>query len=290
MGRYYVIHQWCPRPATPFWAILPASVGRMGFLCDLRDAVGREVCFTGQYEAQETALVRQILRPGMTFVDVGANWGYYTLLGAHLVGDSGRVVSLEPHPLLYAWLELNVRRNRLAQVTTLRMAAAECERVLPLWSFAVSDGNYGLSRIGRHGAVETREQLGVPACDLDTILKRVGAQTVDLMKMDIEGAEGLAVAGLERALSAHRIRRLLLELHPAEPVGQGMSAADLVARLAAAGYAGWTIDHSAQVTRTTAYARDPRIERFLSPSDGTVPHDGWPHMLWTVCGEPPLIA
>ena len=54
---------------------MPADFGACCFQCDLRDGIMREVCLTGRYEPQETALLQQILQPGMTFVDVGANWG-----------------------------------------------------------------------------------------------------------------------------------------------------------------------------------------------------------------------
>ena len=69
---------------------LPWDAGGYWFECDPRDAIAREVCFTGRYEPQETALVRTILRPGMSFVDVGANWGYFTLLAAWLEWSDSR--------------------------------------------------------------------------------------------------------------------------------------------------------------------------------------------------------
>ena len=91
-GRYKAIHRLCRRPPSAFLMYMPEEMGGYAFHCDLRDGISREVCFTGYYEPQETALVRSILRPGMSFVDVGANWGYYTLLAANLVGSKGRVL------------------------------------------------------------------------------------------------------------------------------------------------------------------------------------------------------
>src|SRR3989442_13351056 len=79
------------RRVDPFWMHLPPDVGELAYACDLRDGLMREVYLTGRYEPQETALLRHLLRPGMTLVDVGANWGYFTLVGAHLVGASGCV-------------------------------------------------------------------------------------------------------------------------------------------------------------------------------------------------------
>src|SRR5262249_13205461 len=110
-GRYRAINCICHRPPPAFLTQMPEDLGGDSFECDLRDAISREVCFTGRYEPQETALVRSILRPGMSFVDVGANWGYFTLLAAHLVGKGGRVISLEPDPRLFPILQRNVTRN-----------------------------------------------------------------------------------------------------------------------------------------------------------------------------------
>src|SRR5512142_2823283 len=97
-GRYRAAHWIGRRVREPFWAALPADLGSLQFHCDLRDGLMREACLTGRYEPQETALLGRLLAPGMTFVDVGANWGYFTLVGAHLVGRAGRVISVEADP------------------------------------------------------------------------------------------------------------------------------------------------------------------------------------------------
>jgi len=82
-GRYRTANWLGHRSVDPFWGRLPEDLGRLFFQCDLRDHIMREVCFTGCYEPQETALLKLLLRPGMTVVDVGANWGYFSLAAAH---------------------------------------------------------------------------------------------------------------------------------------------------------------------------------------------------------------
>ena len=112
MGRFRLAalySQWNP---NPFWGRMSATVGGAWFRCNPRESISRaDVYFTGRYEPQETAILRELLKPGMTFVDVGANWGYFTLVGAHLVGPSGRVISLEPEPRLFRLLVSNVARK-----------------------------------------------------------------------------------------------------------------------------------------------------------------------------------
>src|SRR5438309_1583848 len=120
-GRYRAAN-WLGRyRGDPFWARLPPELGGLLFQCDLRDDMMREVCLTGRYEPQETTLLQHILRPGMTFVDVGTNWGYFTLAGAHLVGAGGRVVGVEADPRACRVLRTNLARNTLTQVTVPEM-------------------------------------------------------------------------------------------------------------------------------------------------------------------------
>jgi hypothetical protein len=109
-GRYHLANVLARFSPGPFRAHLPSDLGGAAFVCDLQDTISREVCFTGRYEPQETQLALRLLKPGMSVVDVGANWGYFSLVSAHCVGPTGRVLSLEPHPRLSSMLAENVVR------------------------------------------------------------------------------------------------------------------------------------------------------------------------------------
>src|SRR5688500_3774521 len=74
------------------------EIGGARFDCDLSELLSREVCFTGLYEPPVTRVFQRQLRPGGTAIDVGSNWGYFTLLAAAAVGTSGAVIALEPDP------------------------------------------------------------------------------------------------------------------------------------------------------------------------------------------------
>ena len=278
-GRYKAIRRLCRRPPSAFLMYMPEEMGGYAFHCDLRDAISREVCFTGFYEPQETALVRSILRPGMSFVDVGANWGYYTLLAASLVGSEGRVLSLEPDPRLFPLLQENVTGSELNQVTLVQMAAATEPGTLPLAGYAEDGSNYGISRIIADGS-EDKNVFQVSADSLDRILHQHGLLSIDLMKMDIEGAEAFAIAGLAESLAERKVKRLLLELHPAELAQHGMTVSAVIQKLNDAGYRAWTIDHSPAATRQTAYKREKNIKALLRPYNASEQYDSWPHQLW----------
>jgi FkbM family methyltransferase len=279
-GRYRVMNWIGRRSADPFWARMPADLGSLFFRCDLRDGIMREVCLTGRYEPQETALLQQILRPGMTFVDVGANWGYFTLCAAHLVGPTGRVVSIEVDPRACRTLKANIERNKLESVTALEMAASDASGVLRLHEYegrANESGNFGLT--GAEATGTPRRQFDVAASRLDDVLDRAGIEQVDLLKMDIEGAEARALSGLRRALADRRIKHLVLEVHPQYLRDQCTSAEQVVADLRSYGYRAWKIDHSPSAHRRSA-SREMDITSVLTPLSDTDDLGPWPHLLW----------
>ncbi len=287
LGRYRLAHMLSRNPPPPFWAQLPGSVGGSRFVCDLRDGIAREVFFTGRYEPQETALVRHLLCPGAVFVDVGANWGYFTLLAAYLVGPDGRVVALEPEPRCHTTLVENVTENGMDNVTVLDLAAADGDGCLTLQGYDEALENYGTSRIVPSTAKKSGT-IQVKASRLDDALDDLGLPRVDLVKMDIEGSEGAALAGLGRYLAAGRIQRLIVEIHSSQSAELGYSPAAVVQRVIGAGYTAWRIDHSPAATRATAYAREPDPSHLISKMGHSDALDEWPHLLFVREGSDPV--
>lgn len=286
-ARYRAIARLCVRPPEAFLMHLPEKLGGYAYLCDLSDIMSQEICFTGRFEAQETALFQTLLRPGMTFVDVGANWGYFTLLASHLVGAVGRVVSFEPDPRVYSLLQGNIARNRLRQVTTLEIAASSEPGVLTLAGYQESSNNYGVSQVISSGAERDepgRRTFQVNAQAVDSALDQVGVTRVDLLKMDIEGAEEFALRGMREGLAEHRYQRIILELHPAALAGHGRTAQDAFDLVKRAGYRAWRVDHSPATTRRVAYIEHPDLGQLLRPIESAAALDAWPHLLWLAPG------
>jgi FkbM family methyltransferase len=286
-GRYPVMERITRNARSVFVARLAEELGGAAFFCDLRDAVAREVCFMGNYEPQETAIVHSILQPGMTFVDVGANWGYYTLLAAKAVGSTGRVAALEPDPRLYEVLTRNLAINGLGQVTAYRNAAAEQNAQLVLSGYDSSGGNFGVSRIA-DGAGEGPNVFNVEAMTLDEFTQRNDIGRIDLLKMDIEGAELRALVGARGLLGSGKLHRILIELHPRALIESGSSTEAVHEELRGAGYTGYRIDHSPATTRRWAYGRGGAIDSVLSELRESDTLDHWPHQLWCRSGVEPL--
>src|SRR5207245_5070565 len=132
--------------------------------------------------------LEKLLKAGMTFVDVGANQGLYTLFAAKRVGKQGVVVSLEPSSREFRRLKLNVEENRLTNVRLLKMAVSNYPHEADLLiAEEEKAGHNTLGAFGYNTALQCKERM--PVETLDNILCREALQRVDVIKMDIEGAE-----------------------------------------------------------------------------------------------------
>jgi len=285
MGRYRLLHALRTSTLRPFWCRTSSQVGGFEFLCHLQDSISREVCFTGIYEPQETLIIQKILRSGDTFVDVGANWGYHAMLAAQLVGDTGRVVCLEPDPFIAGLLQQNLSRNQFSQVSLHALAASAEPGHIPWNTFDAAGGNWGTGQMLTPSAARDSGQTKVPTVVLDDLLNDLGIDHVDLLKMDIEGGEVFALRGMERGLKSGVYRRILLELHPAIIRSHGAAAESLIQGILSAGYDCWRIDHSSATTRKVAYGRLTAAEDLLLPYEATAALDSWPHLLCVRSGE-----
>ena len=275
-GRYPLMNQMARlAPAQPFAAEFPFEGRRIRFWCDLRNSLAREVFFLGTYEPQETLLLPALLRPGDTCVDVGAHWGYFSLLAAARVGGSGRVLAIEADPRVFAMLQKTLDLNPSLTVEAIKVAAAAEAGTLVLNGFDERGDNWGVSSVA---TVQGGASFEVPSESLDSLLEGRGVREVGLLKMDIEGAEVLALRGADRLLREHRIRSLLLELHPPQIAALGASPAELVASLRGHGYQLWAVDHSLATSRSAAYGRLRDPNALVKPLKDDV-LDSWPHVL-----------
>jgi FkbM family methyltransferase len=168
------------------------------------DIVGRYLSYFGIWEPNLTAFIGERLKPGDVFVDVGANVGYFTLFASSLVGDEGGVVAVEVLPSVFEVLERNVRENDARNVRVLNVGAWDKEDQLQV--FAEARGLAGTATLlenteDRWG----REAMGiVPVRPLSAILHPDEVAAARFVKIDVEGAEWHALAGLMPFLRSSR--------------------------------------------------------------------------------------
>ena len=209
----YLLRPWPLRPLAN-WAIrqlLPAQVnfGEAVVVLNPDDPVVSGALYFGVYEKAETKFFQTACREGMTFLDVGANIGYYTALAARAVGPAGKVIALEPDPESFKCLEQTIAANGTENVQAFPVAASDASAVLPLY---ISADNRGDNRLYAPG--ETRPQVEVQAVATDALLAENKIETVDLIKIDVQGYEPKVIAGLRDTITRSPKLTLLTEFWP----------------------------------------------------------------------------
>jgi FkbM family methyltransferase len=143
------------------------------------------------------------LEEGDVFIDVGSHIGKYTIPAARLVGSSGLVISVEPHPENYAVLVENVMLNKLTNVIALNVAAWDRECYLRL--FIGDSAGHSVKRNYGSGYIVVR------ALPIDLIIKELNVRVVDFIKIDVEGAELEVLKGLSNTLKEFK-PKLIIEV------------------------------------------------------------------------------
>lgn len=176
---------------------------------DATDRHGGDVV-RGHYKSEHRILETFVsnLRPDDIVYDVGGHLGLYTCFAANaLVG--GKVITFEPFPPNLVHLLDNIARNDESKVRVLGAALAETDRLIPIRSPTMTE-NYGSPAIGNNDV----GSLVMPAFSGDRLVETGAVPAPSVVKIDVEGAEGLVIDGLSDSLSSDNCRRLYCEIHP----------------------------------------------------------------------------
>jgi FkbM family methyltransferase len=211
--------------------VVETSQGR--FFVDPASEFGRALCSPRGYEPQLISSLQTLLKAGDTFVDVGANEGFYSILASRLVGASGIVICVEPQSRLQAILFRNIAENAAHNVHVFQRAIGDAVGIATLCITPdVNTGASGLFRMTRY-KLPTES---VPQTTLTNLLKLLNLPRIKLMKIDIEGFEYEAVLGSRELFEQGVIEHLALELHPHILKARGKREADILDFLTASGY------------------------------------------------------
>jgi FkbM family methyltransferase len=221
-----------------YWMTGSVSVDGMTFYLNSQDEhLTQIVLHSGIWEPEETRSFCERVRPGDTVIDVGANVGWYTVLASRLVGEQGKVIAFEPDPINFAFLKRNVEANGCRNVVLEQKALSNEPGTLRLFLSTKNKGMHSTAmQLG-----DSAGQIDVEAVRLDDYLQQRDL-VADVVKIDVEGAEGFVLDGMTRLLQEDRRMTLFMEFAPDRLAASGYEALPLVDRLKEQGFRIWQID------------------------------------------------
>jgi FkbM family methyltransferase len=204
------------------------------------DGVADRYEHDGYNERAEQDFCAAFLDPGMVAFDVGANYGLYSLLFARCVGE-GSVFAFEPEPWNFERLTRNIALNDASVVTPIRAAVFSTDGEVELNVYPREQ--HGWHTLGRPAMELDGKPCGpegsltVPSVTLDSFCSTHGITRIDLLKIDVEGAELDVLRGAKRLLESGAIRCVLFEVSPVMVEGMGYTAQEISSFLRERGFA-----------------------------------------------------
>ena len=171
-----------------------------------KNRIGRALYVNRIWEPEVTKALDENTKPGMVALDVGADIGYYTLNLARRVGLKGRVIAFEPIPDARQRLEENIDLNGYQNITISEYALGNQEGVVYL------EDPFNKSRISLTKSNGGSKDIKVTIKRMDDLINDLGLDRIDIVKMDIEGAEHEALRGMEQSLRKYK-PVLVIEVH-----------------------------------------------------------------------------
>lgn len=242
---------------------------------DLRDeGVGRLLYVNRGFEPHEVGFVVSRLRPGMTFLDIGANVGCYTVAAAATVGPTGRVISIEPDDHNFALLNRAVTANRFKSVTLVNAAAGAEPGTARLYK---SGHNLGDHRLYADGQSDGRRAIDVPVVRLDDVFAERALAPPDVVKIDVQGFELAVMRGAARLFAGDRPMTVLTEFWPHGITSAGGDPAGYLGFFRDRGF---TCRHIAADGRLTPTDWDD-VWGLVPPVDPAVPDHAMTNLVFT---------
>ena len=174
---------------------------------DLSEHIDKFIYYWGCWEPNETWVMEKILRPGDTYVDIGAHIGYHSLLGAHFVGDTGEVIAFEPVPSSAEVFRKNLELNSYKNIVLHENAVSNQPGIVKIGKPSGTGSQNNTMRVDG----DTSEFWEVAAKRLDDVLP--ADKPLRFIKIDVEGAELLVLKGFEKHLKAANPPFVLLEMN-----------------------------------------------------------------------------
>jgi FkbM family methyltransferase len=244
MPLYQEIIQWLPGEKTKHRTVLAlnsiisgggrtrAVVNGAKMRLDLNESIQRQM-FLGAYEPVQTGWFKECLGTGDVFVDIGASFGHYTTLAAALVGPRGKVFAFEPSPVAGKVLEEAINESELQNVFLTKAAVGKRNGTIELYMPTTTPDLHSPSTIKSDPHFTP---IQIPVISLDTFAPFATLESINLMKIDVEGYEPDAFSGMNHLLSEKRIKNIFCEFNSWWLARNLTTPAELLEQILAFGY------------------------------------------------------
>lgn len=188
-------------------------LARYKIYVDTRDVgITPHLVMDGFWETWLTQCLAKIIRPGDVCIDIGANFGYYSILMSTLAGKKGRTLAVEPNPNVYSLLQATASVHS-SNIETMDVALSNSSGRATL---SIPENYYGdASLVDRHDKPHVRRsKVKVKMQTMDELATQMLLHKIDVIKIDVEGVEPLVFAGMTETIAKNPGLRILLEYSP----------------------------------------------------------------------------
>jgi len=224
--------------------VIHTRINGYNLLVLANEEVGRAIHFGHNYESPETQYLQKVITKTSVCVDVGANVGYFTMLMAKKA-SFGKVYAFEPIPLNASLLRASAELNRLENIEIIESAVGASDGEVTLSQS--TDSAYSSIRDTARKAVE--RVISVPITTLDNFVRQRSIHSIDVLKVDVEGAEGLVLMGSQELLGdiERRPNVVLMELFDENLSSYDANSSAIIDMMQAFGYTAFFVTDSAEL-------------------------------------------
>jgi len=212
------------------------------------DPASKSAFFFGFYEKETTTwFMEKVKNKKVVFLDIGANFGYFSFISALYASEGSTIISFEPDPYTRGWLERNNKLNN-SKLTIEPIAISSTEGEVEFLSCSSDEQNALWSRIEldytkKSAPSPGTKKIKVNTKALDTYLKEKNITAIDLLKIDVEGAEGYVLEGMKQTLKDKIIKSIFIEFHNGA-LPKGHSVSQMVNLITSCGYKAYHLQSS----------------------------------------------
>lgn len=256
--RYFGFHKRIFIPFKLFKGVTQQVKVKGGIYLSLQidDWIQESIYFLGTYEKAELQLIKEIVKQGDVFIDLGANIGMHTLNASKLVGKNGRVICFEPFSKNFESLKKNMAINNSTNITSENLAVGETDSFIDLF---YDDKEMNLGMVSSSRLTEYSHNEKVKVVSLDSYLRDSSIKKVDFIKIDIEGNEYAALLGMKETLTKFH-PQLLIEILEEDESNSSKNESKIMEYLESLGYEKYFIDDSGSLSTTD---KNPERRNYL---------------------------